>query len=159
MGGLQGLLLGRLRPVRDELGSMDMWSSIVTALLGKVAPKVADYYIKKQELEAEIELEKARGQLAWEQALTKRASESEGRDHEWEMLRIKNAGWKDEFVLLIISPPLVMSFIPQTQEHVLRGFQVLEQTPIWYQSMVLVIFFAIYGIRKWRRKQAMDIVR
>lgn len=131
-----------------------MWASIVTALLGKVAPKVADYYIQKKALEHEQEIERLRGKVAWEQAMTRRASESEGRDHDWELKRIEDAGWKDEWVLVLISLPLPLSFIPATQEYVLRGFEVLAQTPLWYQGMVVTIFFAIYGIRKWRRKTA-----
>ena len=51
-----------------------MWSSIVGALLGKVAPKVADYYIKKQELRQEVELEVLRGKAEYERAKTQRAS-------------------------------------------------------------------------------------
>lgn len=128
-----------------------MWGSIVSALLSKVAPKVADYYIKKQELKAEVEIETLRGKAAWQKALTQRASESEGRDHEWELAMIENSGWKDEWVLGLISLPLIGVFIPQMQEGVLRGFDILSGTPMWYQGMVVTIFFAVYGIRKWRR--------
>lgn len=135
-----------------------MWSSIVGALLGKVAPKVADYYIRKQELKQEAELEKMRGKVAWQQAMTKRASESEGRDHEWELAMIENSGWKDEWVLLMISIPLPLSFIPATQPYVTGGFDALAMTPLWYQGMVVTIYFAIYGIRKWRRKTQADVL-
>lgn len=135
-----------------------MWSSIVTVLLDKVAPKVADYYIQKQKLKQEVQLEKLRGKRAWEEALTKRASESEGRDHEWEIAQIKNSGLKDEWVLFLISIPLVLVFIPNTQQLVLNGFEVLSQTPVWYQGMIVTIFLAIYGIRRWRRKTVIDKV-
>jgi len=135
-----------------------MWSSIVGALLEKVAPKVADYYMKKEELKQEVQLEKLRGKIAWEQALSQRASESEGRDHEWELAQIKNSGLKDEWVLFLISIPMVLSFIPSTVAYVQMGFVALSQTPIWYQGMIVTIFLAIYGIRQWRRKTAMDTV-
>lgn len=135
-----------------------MWSSIVGVLLKNVAPKVADYYIKKQELKQEIVLEKLKGKIAWQQALAQRASESEGRDHEWEIAQIKNSGWKDEWVVILISIPLVLVFIPFSQNAVLEGFETLAKTPMWYQGMVVTIFFAIFGIRRWRRKTAMDEV-
>ena len=131
-----------------------MWTSIVSALLGKVAPKVADYYIKKQELKQQIQLEALKGKLQWQQTLSQRASESEGRDHELELLMIKHSGWKDEWVMGLISVPLILVFIPKTQMAVLRGFEILAQTPLWYQGMVVTIFFAVYGIRKWRRNAA-----
>jgi hypothetical protein len=135
-----------------------MWSSIVSALLSKVAPKVADYYIQKVKLKQEVELEKLRGKAAWQAALTERASESEGRDHEWELAMIENSGWKDEWVLMLISVPLIGVFLTPTQKGVLEGFNILSQTPLWYQTMVVTIFFAVYGIRKWRRKTQADVL-
>lgn len=129
-----------------------MWSSIVGALLGKVAPKVADYYMQKQALKQEVELETLRGKAEYERMKTARASESEGRDHEWELESIRNSGWKDEWVLLLLSIPLVLVFIPYFQSTVLEGFNTLAQTPDWYRWLVMMIFAAIYGIRLWRRK-------
>lgn len=135
-----------------------MWSSIVGVLLKNVAPKVADYYMQKQELKHQVQLEKLKGKIAWEQALSLRAERSEGRDHEWELAQIKNSGWKDEWVVILISIPLVLVFFPLTQGAVLEGFETLAKTPYWYQGMVVTIFFAIFGIRRWRRKTAADKV-
>lgn len=131
---------------------MVLWDTVVGALLGKVAPEVAKYYQEKQQLQHARELEKIRGKIAYEEAKTKRASESEGRDHEWELESIRNSGWKDEWVLILLSIPLVLVFFPYTQDYILIGFQNLSQTPDWYQWLVLAIFTAIYGIRLWRRK-------
>ena len=129
-----------------------MWSSLVGALLGKVAPKVADYYIQKEQLKYNIKLETLRGKIEYEKAKTARASESEGRDHEWEIESIRNSGYKDEWVLFLLSIPMVMSFIPSTVQYVVAGFEALEGTPPWYRFMITAIFLAIYGIRTWRRK-------
>lgn len=129
-----------------------MWESIVGGLLGKVAPEVAGYYRDKQKLKHERELEKIKGKIAWEQALTRRAEASEGRDHEWELESIRNSGWKDEWVLVVLSIPLVLSFIPHTVVYVQMGFAALEQTPDWYRWMTLMVFGAVYGIRIWRRR-------
>jgi hypothetical protein len=129
-----------------------MWSSIVGALLGKVAPKVADYYIQKQKLKQEIELKKLEGKIAWEEAKTKRAEASEGRDHEWELLSIQNSGYKDEWVLFLLSIPMILSFYPATQTIVVEGFKTLEGTPSWYRLLIMIIFCAVYGVRFWRRK-------
>jgi hypothetical protein len=128
-----------------------LWESVVGSLLGKVAPKVADYYTKKIELKAQIEVETLKGKIAWQQALTRRASESEGRDHEWEIESIRNSGFKDEWVLFMLSIPMVMSFIPGLVVYVQMGFSALSQTPEWYRWLILLIFTAIYGIRIWRR--------
>ena len=128
-----------------------MWSSIVGALLGKVAPKVADYYMQKEALKHEVIIKKLEGKIAWEEAKTRRAEASEGRDHEWEVLSIRNSGYKDEWVLFLLSIPLVMSFIPKLQVYVVEGFEALAGTPDWYRFLVLTVFGAIYGLRLWRR--------
>ena len=73
-------------------------------------------------------------------------------DNAWELEQIKNSGWKDEFVLLLLSIPLVMSFIPKMQPYVVEGFAALSTTPEWYQWLILAVFTAVYGIRVWRRK-------
>jgi hypothetical protein len=129
-----------------------MWSSIVGALLGKVAPKVADYYMQKEQLKQEVKLEVLRGKAAYELAKTKRASESEGRDHEWEIESIRNSGWKDELVLLVLSAPMVAVFVPGLEVYVARGFEHLATTPDWYRWLVVMIYGATFGIRIWRRK-------
>ena len=128
-----------------------MWSSIVGALLGKVAPKVADYYIQKVQLKAQVELEILRGKAAYERAKTERAAQSEGRDADWELASIQNSGWKDELVIIVLTIPLVLVFTPFAPT-VLEGFQVLETTPDWYRWMILMIYAATFGIRIWRRK-------
>lgn len=129
-----------------------MFGTILTALLSKAIPSAADFFLKKEELKQKVQLAKLEGKIAWENALTKRAEASEGRDHEWELARIKDSGFKDEWVLGLLSIPLILVFIPGTQKYILDGFAVLEKTPDWYQWMVLLIFTAIYGIRIWRRK-------
>lgn len=129
-----------------------LWESIVGGLLGKVAPKVADYYSQKQAQKHEIRMEKMRGKLEWEKAKTTRASESEGRDHEWELESIRNSGWKDEMVIIILSIPLVLVFIPGLSQYALDGFEILGQTPDWYRWLIVMIYAASFGIRLWRRK-------
>ena len=75
-------------------------------------------------------------------------------DATWEVEQIRNSGWKDEWVLGVISIPLVLCFIPGASGYVLAGFEVLQRTPDWYQWLVLLIFTAVYGIRIWRRQQS-----
>lgn len=129
-----------------------MWSSIVSALLGKVAPKVADYYMQKQALKHDIEMEILKGKAAWEAAKTRRSEQSEGRDHEWELESLRNSGWKDELVLIILSLGMVGAFVPGLAPYVLQGFAILAQTPDWYRWLVVMIYAATFGIRVWRRK-------
>ena len=131
---------------------MVLWDTVVGALLGKVAPKVADYYQAKLELKHQLKLKKMDGKLRIEEAKIQRAEAAEARDHEWEQAQIANSGWKDEWVLVLLSIPLVMSFVPMASPYVQDGFNVLATTPEWYRWLILLIFTAIYGIRVWRRE-------
>ena len=73
-------------------------------------------------------------------------------DNSWELEQIRNSGWKDEFVLILLSIPLILCFHPETVMYVELGFAALDKTPDWYQWLILAVFAAIYGIRIWRRK-------
>ena len=55
--------------------------------------------------------------------------------------------WKDEYLLILFSLPLVLAFFPQTQQAVLNGFAILDKTPEWYMFLVVGIVSAVYGLR------------
>jgi len=129
-----------------------MFGTILSALLSKAVPSAADFFIKREQLKQERELKKLEGKIKFEEAKTQRFSESLTADNVWELESIRNSGWKDEWVLILLSIPLILVFIPQTQPYVLAGFETLNQTPSWYRWLVVLIFSAIYGIRVWRRK-------
>ena len=129
-----------------------MWAKIIATLTGQTVEAVLEYKSEKRRLKQEVQLETLRGKREWEAAKTKRAEASEGRDHDWELLSIKNSGYKDEWVMAILSPPLIMSFIPALQPYVVEGFKPLEGTPDWYRFLIMTVFLAVYGVRLWRRK-------
>lgn len=128
-----------------------MWAKIIATLTGQTVEAVLEYKAAKTRLKAEIELEKLRGKAAYEAAKTARAEASEGRDHEWELESIRNSGWKDEWVLIVLSIPMILVFIPQLTPHITAGFESLEGTPLWYRTIVASIYLATFGLRLWRR--------
>ena len=129
-----------------------MWAAIVGKLAGAFGEEVAGYYRDKQRLKHELKLEQIRTKVELQKARTVASQASEDRDARWEELSIKNSGWKDEWVLVLLSIPLVLCFLPWTVVYVQMGFSALAQTPDWYQWLIMIIFTAIYGIRLWRRK-------
>lgn len=58
------------------------------------------------------------------------------------------ASWKDEWLTLLVSIPMIMAFIPSLKEEVLAGFEVLGECPEWYQVLIGVVFAASFGIKK-----------
>jgi len=123
-------------------------ADIVGGLGGKVVETIDNRGKRKHENKMkEMEIEEMRHKKQLEMVM--RGQEM---DNSWEIEQIKNSGWKDEFVLLLLSIPLILSFIPYTVGYVEAGFEALSKTPQWYQWLILAVFAAIYGIRIWRRK-------
>jgi hypothetical protein len=126
----------------------------IKALLGKgIVEPVANYYTRKQELkqarfEATLKAEQAAGDRR-----AKLISEGISADAAWELKQIENSGWKDEWVLVLLSIPLAGCFIPGVDAYILRGFAILDKCPDWYRWLIVTVFLAIYGIRWWRREQ------
>lgn len=127
---------------------MSILGSVLGDLGGKVVEAIDSRGKRKHEQKVQaLELEKLRHSKQIELIQT-----GQQLDNAWELEQIKNSGWKDEFVLLLLSIPLVMSFIPEMQPYVVEGFAALSTTPEWYQWLILAVFTAVYGIRVWRRK-------
>lgn len=124
-----------------------MLNKLVSFLTGAPVEKVAEYFARKQELKYELKLRKLEGAAKIAEAKANAQAKAMEQSHEWALLHIRNSGWKDEFVLLILSIPLIMSFIPGGAVYVSAGFQVLGVTPSWYQWMLISIYAAIYGIK------------
>ena len=129
-----------------------MLDKIVGALLGAPAEQIAEYLKEKQRLKSEFKLARLRARVAGERAKEARAIQADTNDHEWSLLQIQNSGWKDEFVLIVVSTPFILGFVPGMEKYVHAGFANLSDTPVWYQVMIVTIFFAIYGIRKWNMR-------
>ena len=104
-----------------------------TWLEGKVETKKAETGAKvaKARAEAVIMEKKATGEIDWDIAM------AEGSKH----------SWKDEWLVILFSVPLVLAFIPGMEDVVSHGFQQLEQMPEWYQYSLGVIVAASFGVR------------
>ena len=104
-----------------------------TWLEGKVEKTKAETGAKvaKARAEAVIMEKKATGEIDWDITM------AEGSKH----------SWKDEWLTILFSIPLILAFIPGMEEVVANGFQQLEQMPEWYQYSLGVIVAASFGVR------------
>jgi len=68
---------------------------------------------------------------------------------DWDSIAQQNSGnsFKDEWLTLLFSIPLILCFIPAAVPYVKEGFAVLEQMPDWYQYLLSVIVAASFGVR------------
>ena len=104
-----------------------------TWLDGKVEKTKAETGAKvaKAKAEAVIMERKATGELDWD----------------LEMAKGSQSSWKDEWLTVLFSIPLVMAFIPGMEEVVANGFEQLNSMPEWYQYSLGVIVAASFGVR------------
>ena len=68
---------------------------------------------------------------------------------EWDIEAIKGStsAWKDEWLTILFSIPLILAFVPGMEEVVSSGFLQLNSMPSWYQYSLGVIVAASFGVR------------
>ena len=104
-----------------------------TWLEGKVEKTKAETGAKvaRAKAEAIIMEKKATGELEWD----------------LEMARGSQSSWKDEWLVILFSVPLILAFIPGMEGVVSNGFAQLEAMPQWYQYSLGIIVAASFGVR------------
>ena len=104
-----------------------------TWLEGKVEKTKAETgaQVAKAKAEATIMEKKATGEIDWD----------------LEMARGSQSSWKDEWLVILFSVPLILSFIPGMEGVVANGFEQLDKMPDWYQYSLGVIVAASFGVR------------
>lgn len=117
-------------------------------LLAPLLGGVIDYFRDRAKLKAEqrknrIEAERAIGEARLENIRQGRINEAE-----WNLVSIRNNGWKDEWLTVILSIPLVGVFFPGLVDYMMAGFVALEQTPEWYRYSVGVMIASAFGYQK-----------
>ena len=79
----------------------------------------------------------ARGEIEYKQAV----------------LKDNQQGWKDEFVLLLVSAPVMLliwsifSEDPEIMMKVDMFFEKFNNMPFWYQALFIGVVSAIYGLK------------
>ena len=103
-------------------------------LKGKADKQAAEAKLKLTEAEAKakIMLSKATSVADWERIMAQGSQTS----------------WKDEWLTILFSIPLVLVFLGDTgRDIVANGFAALETMPDWYQYTLGVIVAASFGVR------------
>ena len=127
--------------------------SVIKDIVSGLSAPVVDFFKARQELKSKERQQKLELKDAQHKRQVELISQGLAADATWEIEQIKNSGWKDEYVLIVLSSPMILCFVPWTAPYVLQGFEILERTPDWFRWLVVMVFAAIYGIRVWRRQQ------
>ena len=75
------------------------------------------------------------------------------REYEGKLLEARQSDWKDEFVLLILSAPIlvlawaVISEDPTAMDKVKLFFEYFSTLPSWFTNLWILVVASIYGIK------------
>ena len=82
----------------------------------------------------------------------KQERETKALTHEanWDTVQAEASkdSWKDEWLTILVSIPMILAFVPSMVPYVREGFEVLETMPQWYQALVALVFAASFGFKK-----------
>lgn len=94
----------------------------------------------KANTEAEVALKKAEA-LVYERRATA--------EMDWDLEAIRGArdSWKDEWLTILFSIPMILAFVPGMEGVVQNGFAQLEAMPQWFQVSLGLIVAASFGVR------------
>ena len=119
---------------------------MLQALIGPVSGLVSSWMDSKtEEQRGKTAVAKAKAEA--EAAVMVSAATSTA---EWEKLMAKGSqsSWKDEWLTILFSIPLVLSFAGEWGRTIVaEGFAALEVMPDWYQYTLGVIVAASFGVR------------
>ena len=118
-----------------------MMSLILQGLFG-VASSAVEGFVETKKAKAKQKLVKI-------EAETSIMEKQIAGEIDWDVEAVKGSkeSWKDEYLTILFSIPLLLCFLPFTVEYVERGFQALAQTPEWYKYTLGIIVSASFGIK------------
>tara|TARA_E500000331_G_C16825866_1_gene527104 strand:+ start:223 stop:582 length:360 start_codon:yes stop_codon:yes gene_type:complete len=107
----------------------------ITQILGSVGSLATSYMdgkVQTQKIKAEIQKKQLTGEIDWD----------------LEAIKATQSSWKDEYILILYSIPLILAFCGETgRQIVTNGFQALEAMPLYYQVSLGGIVSASIGFR------------
>lgn len=128
--------------VRDSARGCDSQRYREMSILGALIGPIAD--LGKTWIEGKNIKTKAKAEA---EASVMKTQAKSAADWETAMARASNQSWKDEWLTILYSIPLVLSFVPSAVPFVREGFNVLATMPDWYQTGLSIIIAASFGVR------------
>jgi len=131
---------------------MSWWSALIEPVVSIVKEPLVEWQKRKtleveqidKQLDRQHELNIKKIDVALE--LAKQGQKIEA-DWDTNAQQDMKTSWKDEYLTILFSVPLILAFFPQTQDAVLKGFETLAKTPEWYMMLVMGIVAGVFGLR------------
>lgn len=124
--------------------------SVLSFLTAIVSP-ITSFFKEKQAIKANEKERKDKIQEAVTVAKIKRIESGDNNAAMLDKLSIETRGWKDEYLLLLTTLPLFLSFVPEFSHYVQQGFSALESVPEYYWYALGMIYIDTFGFRRMLR--------
>jgi cell division protein FtsL len=102
-------------------------------------------------VETELRVLQIEAQARTAEAQTKLEMAKQGQKIDFELdresVRQMQKSWKDEFLLLLFSLPVILTFIPSMQPYVQKGWEMLNQAPEWFLWLYAAMIISVWGLR------------
>ncbi|CCN85473.1 conserved hypothetical protein [Vibrio nigripulchritudo SFn27] len=85
-------------------------------------------------------------------ATIKRIEQGDNNATKLDEISLSNRGWKDEYLLIITTLPVMMAFVPEWVHYVDAGFKALENIPEYYWYALAMIYIDTFGFRHMLRR-------
>jgi hypothetical protein len=84
-------------------------------------------------------------------AKAKRVAEGDTNAAKLDEISMNDRGWKDEYLLLLTTAPLILCFIPDYANYVSLGFDSLDKVPEYYWYGLAMVYIDTFGFRRMLR--------
>ena len=113
--------------------------------LAKIALNAGTHIYKKRQ---QTKMLMADAQMHHAEKMAKGETEYQGK-----LLEARQSDWKDEFILLLLSAPIVMlawavwSEDPSAMDKMQLFFKYFSDLPFWYQTIFVGVIASVYGLK------------
>ncbi len=117
-------------------------------IIGNIIDAVSGYQSNKQEIkkakqQGEIKIQEAK--IEAQIKLIQSDRESAG---ELDAIALRQVGWKDEFLMIITTAPLILAFVPDMVPYIDKGFEALDKMPEYYMYLVGGVYIYVLGFKR-----------
>lgn len=71
----------------------------------------------------------------------------------WNIKSIEESGWAKDWMTLLLSLPLILTFFDKYRPAIEDGFKALESMPTWYTGGVSLMIASAFGFQQYHRWQ------
>jgi hypothetical protein len=123
-----------------------MWNLLTSGLGAIVAPvtTIIDHWQQRRDAQLKSDLAISEAQTQAKITLVQTAQTA---DIAWENLSIQKSGWRAGYITVVFTIPAVLCFVPDAVGYVRAGFAALNETPVWYQSVVAGVVASALGLK------------